>query len=199
MTYGVNLPLGLVAVSQYNASPWTGLIYPYQIASGYGTSLFQGDLVTLANGLVNVFTPGGGGANPPVGVFWGCRYTDTNGVVQFSKYWPASTAVFTGTNAYANIITDSNTLFSIQCNAVTTPTTANAVNKNADVSFATPGNTSTGQSGMTLDTTAMNATATFPLHIIGFDTIPGNISGTPYANLIVKLNNLSTNAGATGV
>lgn len=198
MTYGINAPLGLVANSYYGASSWNGLVFPYQITAAYGTSLFEGDLVTLTSGLVARFAAGGGAATPPVGVFWGCTYTDTSGIVQFSKYWPASTAVFAGTTAIANVITDPNTIFSIQCNATVTPTIANAINKNADISFATSGNTATGQSGMMLDTNTLAATATLPLHIIGFDPLPGNVSGTPYANLLVKLNNLSTSAGATG-
>jgi len=196
MTYGVNAPLGLVANSTYGSSPWTGSIWTYQIPTTYPTNLFEGDLVTMANGQLAIYVPG---TPNPVGVFWGCRYTDTNGIVQFSKYWPASTAVFSGTVAIANIITDPNTVFSIQCNAAVTPTTALTINKNVDVSFATNGNTRTGKSGMTLDTSTWNVTPTLPLHIIGFDPIPGNVSGTPYANLLVKLNATSTNAGATGV
>lgn len=196
MAYGVNAPLGLVAVSTYGASPWSGAFWTYPITPAYATNLFQGDFLTMANGLIVRYTPGG---TVPVGVFWGCRYTDTNGFVQFSRVWPASTAVFPGTTAVANVITDINAVFSIQCNVTVTPTIANAVNKNATVSFTTDGNIRTGQSGMTLDTNTFATTATLPLHIIGFDPIPGNVSGTPYANLLVKLNNTSTNAGATGV
>jgi len=199
MTYGVNAPLGLVANSTYGAAPWVGSFWNYPIASAYGTSLFEGDLVQLTNGLVTIYTLAAAAATPAVGVFWGCRYTDTNGIVQFSKYWPANTTVFAGTTPQANIITDPNTIFTIQCNATTTPTTTNAVNKNASVSFATAGSTSTGQSGMMLDTNTFAATNYFPLHVIGFDPIPGNVSGTPYANLLVKLNWTSTSAGATGV
>lgn len=198
MTYGVNAPLGLVANSYYGGAPWTGMVYPYQITPAYATSLFEGDLVTMVSGLLTRYAAGGGAAAMPVGVFWGCRYTDTNGVVQFSKYWPASTSVFAGTIAVANVIVDPNTIFTVQCNATDTPTTANAINKNADIVVGT-GNTATGQSGLTLDTNTFAATATLPLHIIGFDPIPGNVSGTPYANLLVKLNNTSTSAGATGV
>jgi hypothetical protein len=195
MNYGVNLPLGLVANSTYGAAPWTGSIYPYQITPGYATNLFQGDLVTFTNGLLTRYVAG---TPYPVGVFIACRYTDATGVVQFSKYWPANTSVFPGTTAVGQIITDPNTIFTIQANITATPTTVN-INKNADVSFATNGNTATGQSGMTLDTNTFATTNTLPLHIIGFDTIPGNISGLPYANLLVKLNATSTNAGATGV
>jgi hypothetical protein len=196
MAYGVNAPLGLVAVTTYGSAPWAGTFWTYQITPAYATNLFQGDLVTMANGLITRYTAG---TPNPVGVFWGCRYTDTDGFVQFSRIWPASTAVFSGTTAIANVITDPNTIFSIQCNATVTPTMTNAVNKNADITFATAGNTRTGQSGMALDTNTFATTATLPLHIIGFDTIPGNVSGTPYANLLVKLNATSTNAGATGV
>lgn len=198
MTYGVNAPLGLVANSYYGASPWSGMVYPYQITANYATNLFEGDPVTLTSGLVAIYAAGGGAATPPVGVFWGCRYTDTNGIVQFSKYWPASTATLAGTVAFANVITDPNTIFSIQCNATVTPTIANAINKNADI-VAGAGSTATGQSGYMLDTNTFAATATLPFHVIGFDPIPGNVSGTAYANLLVKLNNTSTSAGATGV
>ena len=196
MAYGVNAPLGLVAVSTYGSTSWSGAFWNYQITPAYATNLFQGDLVKMTNGLVTIYAAAGTNS---VGVFWGCRYTDTNGFVQFSRIWPASTVVFPGTTAIANVITDPNTIFSIQANATVTPTTANAVNKNADVSFATAGNIRTGQSGMALDTNTFATTATLPLHILGFDTIPGNVSGTPYANLLVKLNATSTNAGATGV
>lgn len=196
MTYGVNAPLGLVAVSTYGSAPWSGAFWTYQITPAYATNLFQGDLVTMANGLITRYEAG---TPNPVGIFLGCRYTDTNGFVQFSKIWPASTAVFPGTTAVANVITDANTIFSIQTNATVIPTTTNAVNKNADVSFTTAGNVRTGQSGMTLDTNTFATTATLPLHILGFDPIPGNVSGTTYANLLVKLNATSTNAGATGV
>lgn len=196
MAYGVNAPAGLVAVNTYGSAVWSGALWNYQITPAYATNLLKGDLVTMANGLVARYAAGG---SVPVGVFWGCTYTDTAGIVQFSRLWPASTAVFPGTTAIANVIADPNTIFSIQCDVTVTPTVANAVNKNATVSFAAAGNIRLGQSGMTLDTNTFATTAGLPLHIVGFEPVPGNVSGVPYANLLVKLNNTSTNAGATGV
>lgn len=202
MTYGVNAPLGLVATSYYGSAPYTGMVYPYPILGTYATALFEGDLVQLTGGFINQYTLAAAAATPAIGVFKDCTYRDTSGIIQFSKYWPAPGSVFVGTTPIANIITDPNVIFSIQCNATVTPTTANAVNKVASVSFAVNGNTSTGLSGMQLDTNTFQtgaANSYFPLHVIGFDSIPGNVSGTPYANLLVKLNNTSTSAGATGV
>ena len=66
------------------------------------------------------------------------------------------------------------------------------------------GSTLTGESGMQLDTTTVATTATLPLHIVAFDVIPGNVPApggisVAYANVIVKLNATSINAGAQGV
>lgn len=196
MTYGVNAPLGLVANSTYGSAPWTGSIFPYYIASGTASNIFKGDLVTMVNGLVTPYAAGGGAANPPVGVFNGCTYTNTNGIVVFSNYWPTGTVTFAAQNAFCQVITDPNTIFSIQTAAAGQPALS-VVNKNVDI-IVGAGNTNTGQSTSTANTT-YNTTSTFPLHIIGFDPIPGNVPGLLYANLLVKLNNTSTNAGATGV
>lgn len=201
MTYGVNAPLGLQAATYGISAPWSGGFQVFNITPAYGTSLFLGDLVTFTNGQLVRYAAGGGAAAPPIGVFWGCTFIDPSGIVQIQKYWPAGQVVKTGTYAYANVISDPNTVFSIQANG--TVTWAN-LNKNADISFAIAGSTATGESGMVLDTGGIAATNTLPLHIISFDPVPGNVpvpggTSAAYANVLVKLNNSSINAGATGV
>lgn len=198
MTYGVNAPLGAQSSSYWGSAPWTGGIQAFPITATYNVSLFTGDLVTFTSGLLTRYVPGNGATAPVAGVFIGCQYRDSSGVYQFSPYWPASTAVFTGTTATANVIVDPNTIFDIQANGAVAAT---SINKNAEVSFTTSGSTATGQSGMTLDTSTnpIATTSTFPLHIIAFSPVPGNIAGVTYNNLLVKLNNSSSGAGATGV
>jgi len=200
MTYGVNAPLGLQASSYGLSAPWTGAIQEFPITANYGTSLFLGDLVTFTNGqLVRYNTSGS--STIPSGVFWGCEYTDPTGIYQFQKFWPAAQAVKVGTTPIAKVIVDTNTIFTIQSSAAFA--WAN-LGKNFDVTFATPGNPATGESGMMLDYTSVGTTATLPLHAIAFDTVPGNapsVGGTSvaFANILVKLNNTIINAGATGV
>ena len=198
MTYGVNAPLGLQAASYGISAPWSGGFQVFPITANYGTSLFLGDLVTFTNGQLVRYTAGG---DSPAGVFWGCTFTDPTGIVQIQKYWPAAQAVKNGTIPIANVIVDPNTIFSIQVSAAFA--WAN-LDKNADVTFATPGNPATGESGMMLDYTTIAVTNTLPLHVISFDTIPGNapsVGGTSaaFANVLVTLNNTTINAGATGV
>ncbi len=197
MAYGVNAPLGLQAVSYGSSAPWSGGFQVFNITPNYGTSLFLGDLVTFANGLLVRYAAGGS----PAGVFWGCTFTDPQGIVQIQKYWPAAQAVKVGTYPVANVITDPNTVFTIQSSAAFA--WAN-LDKNADVTFATAGNTATGESGMQLDYTTVATTNTLPLHVIAFDTFPGNApapggTSAAFANVFVKLNNTTINAGATGV
>lgn len=200
MTYGVNLPLGLQACTYGLSAPWSGGFQVFNINTNpsYNQNLFLGDLVTFTNGFITRYVAGTPG---PIGVFWGVTFTDPTGIVQIQKYWPTSQAVKVGTYAIANIITDPNTEFTIQLSGVLA--WAN-LDKNADVTFATPGNPATGESGMMLDVTTVMPTNTLPLHIIDFDPIPGNVptpGGTSiaYANVRVKLNNTTINAGATGV
>lgn len=201
MTYGVNAPLGLQAATYGISAPWSGGFQVFNITPNYGISLFLGDLVAFTNGQLVRYTPGGALTTAPIGVFWGCTFTDPTGILQFQKYWPAAQVVKNGTYAFANVIVDPNTTFSIQ---LSNTLAWSNLDKNADVTFATAGNPLNGESGMQLDTTTVATTATFPLHIISFDQIPGNVptpGGTsiPYANVLVKLNATSINAGAQGV
>lgn len=172
MTYGVNAPLGLVPYNTVIGAPWSGLITEIPLTASYGTSLFRGDLVRFASGLIVIYTPNGGAAAPPIGVFTGINYVNAQGISTFSPYWPANTSIAPGTSAIAIISADPNTVYDIQATgAISTA----QINLNAEVSFATAGNTNTGLSGMALDTAthAPIATSTFPLHILGFTPVPG--------------------------
>lgn len=198
MTYGVNAPLGLQASSYGISAPWSGGFQVFPITANYGTSLFLGDFVTFTNGQLVRYTAGGAAA---AGVFWGCTFTDPSGIVQIQKYWPAAQAVKIGTTPIANVIVDPNTVFSIQVSAAYA---WSDLDKNADVTFATPGNPATGESGMQLDQATVATTNTLPLHVIAFDPIPGNVppvggTSVSFANVLVKMNNTTINAGATGV
>ena len=82
-----NAPFGFRVVAHRSGHP-SNKTNEYVIASGYATGLFLGDAVTLdGSGQVNIAVAG----SAIVGIFQGCRYTDSTGAVQYRKNWPAST------------------------------------------------------------------------------------------------------------
>ena len=101
----ISAPYGLKPVKLLSGSPFVGVTRHYKIASGYATSIFYGDAVTLVTG-GTVQRDAADAAMTPVGVFLGCTYTDPNlGYKLFSQYYPAST-VATDIEAYVADGTD---------------------------------------------------------------------------------------------
>jgi hypothetical protein len=78
--------------------------------TGYGTAIYKGDLVKMhTDGTINI----GDGTTPALGVFAGCEYIGADGKPVSSPYWPASTALQSGSQAIAYVIDDQNTMFRI--------------------------------------------------------------------------------------
>lgn len=213
---GQNSPKGLHPSVYADGSIWNGQTSEYLILSGYATSLFTGDPVTLlANGTIGIGVAG----SAIVGVFAGCKYLNAQGIATFSPYWPASTITQGAVNAIALIVDDPNVLFDIQVStSAGSPGPVAAVSliqsnmfENANfsvlvnsfnaVSGITPlpnpaaGNTATGQSGYYLDYGSLANTATLNLKLIRFTPQPGNVAGVNFNNAIVKINNHIYNGG----
>lgn len=101
----VDGPYGLVPVKLLSGSPFMGVMRHYQIASGYGTAIFQGDAVKLVTG-GTVERDAFDAAMTPIGVFMGCSYTDPNLKYKvFRQSYPAST-VASDIEAYVVDATD---------------------------------------------------------------------------------------------
>jgi len=94
-----------------------GVIRPAEmrIASGYGTAIYSGDVVTLSSGYVNQ----AGATSTPVGVFYGVYYTATDGTPTFSKVWTASTATLGSADAEALVYNDPGIVYEAQFTAGT--------------------------------------------------------------------------------
>ena len=87
----VDGPYGLVPVQQVSGGTFTGPTRQYKIASGYATSIFNGDAVKLVTG-GTVERDTFDAAMTPIGVFLGVSYTDPNtSQLTFKQYYPAST------------------------------------------------------------------------------------------------------------
>tara|TARA_B100000424_G_C22940606_1_gene500481 strand:- start:1597 stop:2178 length:582 start_codon:yes stop_codon:yes gene_type:complete len=150
--------------------------------SGYGTTIYQGDLVKFNGGYIE--QAGVSDANI-VGVFNGVHYQSSDGPV-WSNFYTASTTASSG-DIEVYIYDDPNTLFTIQGDSDTASTQA-AVGKNADT-VGTGGSTTTGLSSRELDVSTLATTAGLQLKVVGVvdNENNGTIAGT-HANLIVQIN-----------
>lgn len=203
MAYKTNAPFGLQPRFMLDGSPWNGGLQEKPIASAYATSLFTGDPVTLLDdGTIGIGVAG----SAIVGVFMGCKYTDSDGMFQHRAYWPAGTTVQTGSTPFAHVIVDPNVVYSIQedddAGAAGTALALADRNLNANFSLNTAGSTVTGQSGATLDNTSEDTTATLNLKILDLDRgNPENETVGDFANWLVLINNhqLKGSTGTAGV
>lgn len=117
----------------------------FTIASAYGTSIFTGDLVSMAAtraGRDIELTADG--AAEIIGVFAGCQYTASDGSVVFSPYWPASTVTSGSVDAIAYVYTDPAIVYEVQSDGILAAT---AVGQFVDMVSTHAGSTVTGRSG----------------------------------------------------
>ncbi|KKN55451.1 hypothetical protein LCGC14_0582210 [marine sediment metagenome] len=129
----------------------TERVNEYEIASAYGTSMFAGQPVRLSTGgQVNVLAAA---ADPIAGVFDGVFYVESDGNVVFRPYWPASTALQTGSVANAKLIDTRNQSFIALANADLTQA---MMFEYSDLTpaTATGGSTVTGRSTAQVDVSA---------------------------------------------
>ena len=166
--------------------------FGYEIADNQAGAIYQGDLVTIYDGYLVQFDPASHTA--AVGVFNGCNYIDpTTGKPTWKNYYPGSVNITQG-KIIADVLDDPNQLFIIQNDG--TSAVAN-YGKNADVVMGT-GSTTTGVSGMELDTSTIANTAALNLKIVGLWDVPNNAVGAN-AVVVVKINeHLYGSAGVAG-
>jgi hypothetical protein len=166
--------------------------FGYEIADNQAGAIYQGDLVTIYDGYLVQFDPSTHTA--AVGVFNGCNYIDpTTGKPTWKNYYPGSVNITQG-KIIADVLDDPNQLFIIQNDG--TSAVAN-YGKNADVVMGT-GSTTTGVSGMELDTSTIAKTAALNVKIVGLWDVPNNAVGAN-AVVVVKINeHLYGSAGVAG-
>jgi hypothetical protein len=167
----------------------------YEIADAYASSIFSGDVVKLATtGYIQVAAAGDTNL---IGVFQGVQWTATDGEVKFSRYWPASTSVKTGTKIKAFVYDDPNIAFAVQTLSGTAFTQA-MIGGNCDIKAEHAGSTSTGQSGMEADIATV-VTTTANLRIIKLIDRPDNELGTHSKIEVFLLEHLNRPAGTAGI
>jgi len=205
----VDAPYGLKPINLIGGQVFAGATRQLVIANtsgtGYGTSIFYGDLVKLVSG-GTIEKDTGTSTATPVGVFMGCQYTSAvTGQLTFSQYYPASLAVKSGSTILAFVADDPDQLFKVVLVSGTTadgngltPTFLGrtVIGSNAALVQNT-GSTVTGDSKVGIYTAAgATTTDTLPIRII--DVVPdtANSSGN-FCEVIVKWNAANV-SGLTG-
>jgi hypothetical protein len=207
----VDAPYGLKPINLIGGQVFAGATRQLVIANtsgtGYGTSIFYGDVVKIVSG-GTIEKDTGTTTATPCGVFLGCQYTSAvTGQLTFSQYYPASLAVKSGTEILAFVADDPDQLFKVVLVAGTTADNTSSglaptflgrtvIGSNAQL-VQNAGSSVTGDSKVGIYTAAgATTTDTLPIRII--DVVPdtANSSGN-FCEVIVKWNAANV-SGLTG-
>ncbi len=185
-------PFGLRPARSAHGQSYNGRINKYYVDSGYGTALFVGDPVKLSGSADADGVPGvqqGAAGDALCGVIVGIE-PDYGGDLG-RLYLPASTG------GYVYVMDDPAAEFEIQEDSDGGALAATNVGQNANIIVGS-GNTSTGRSGVELDSSTAATTATLPLQILGLSKRVDNEIGDN-ANWRVKINKHQFANARTGV
>ena len=191
----VSAPYGLKPINLIGGQVFAGATRLLNIASGYNTSIFNGDVVKLVStGTIEKDT--GQATATPCGVFLGCSYVNAQGQTVFAQYFPANTTAPTGTTITAYVADDPDQLFKVALvagqtedgNGLTVAFLGRTIIGTNVEMVQNTGSTITGDSKIGVYSAAGNTTtATLPLRVI--DVVPdtANSSGN-FCEVIVKFN-----------
>jgi len=196
----IDAAFGLRPIAKVGSAPGgtTGTT-KYSIGDNQSTAIFTGDPVKYKNdGTVEVAAAG----EASCGVFMGCFYTDpTTSKPTFKNYFPAS---LSPGDAIAYVADDPDQMFVVQQDSVASSLSGANINENANLIFGS-GSTTTGLSGVEIDSSSATTTATLQVRIVaGYETPSNTISTAAAGNnsvFVVKINNhqLGSSTGTAGV
>jgi len=182
----VSAPYGLKPVNLIGGQVYAGSTRQIPIASGYATSIFNGDVVKLSSDGVLVKETGTTTATP-VGVFMGVSYTDP--VLKyklFSQYYPANTVA---SDIVAYVVDDPDALFKVALVSGTTVIAGygRTIVGNNVALVQNAGDADTGNSAVAVDGSSAATTASLPVRII--DVVPETVDDSgDFTEVIVKWN-----------
>ena len=192
----IDAAFGMRPVAKVGSAPGgtTGTT-KYSIGDNQSTAIFTGDPVKpKADGTIEVATA----SDAFLGVFMGCFYTDpTTKKPTFRNHFPAS---LSPGDAIAFVADDPDQLFIAQQDSDSANIVAADLNLNANMIFGA-GNTTTGNSGVEIDSSSKNTTATHQVRLIDFYDVPSNDATANNSILVVKINNhkMQGHTGTAGV
>jgi len=184
----VSAPYGLKPVNLIGGQVFAGATRLMEIASGYATNIFYGDLVKrVSTGTIEL--DGGTTTATPCGVFLGVQFTNgSTGQVQQQQFYPASQSIKSGTKIFAVVADDPDTLFQVAVVSGTTVITGvgiTAIGNNTTL-VQNAGSTTTGNSAVAV-TAATATTSSLPIRII--DVVRDTATAADnFPEVIVKIN-----------
>jgi|SRR6056297_275102 len=197
---------GLRPVKHRNGAPYNGAVRPYYIPSSYATALFIGDPV-VKTGTANtaeVTVPGAGvfhpGTMPEINkATAGDGNAITGVIVSFASDAENEVYNAASTERVAFVADDPDLIFEIQADGTLAAT---SVGLNAVLIYTNSGSTSTGLSGVELDTTSdvPAADASNQLTILGIPNREDNSDlSSANVNVLVSINNHTEAHAALGI
>lgn len=189
----VNAAFGLHLVEDNSLTPLELCFIP----ASDGTAMFVGDPVKTAGSAGQIVgcpykktVAQCAATNPIYGVIVGfLPQMVSTGMDLGKRYRPASTAMYCLVKPANN-----QDIYRVQSDDVGGDLAATDIGLNADFIVGS-GSTFSGMSGVQLDTSTKNTTATLSLKIIGFDDRPSNQVGVTNQDVLVRLNNIELSGG----
>ena len=185
---------GLRPYRKLDGTPLVGAQNRYTIKPGYGTAIYQGDMVVpVSTGNIERHTAGNAAA--VVGVFNGVFYNDpTTQKPTYKNYYPGGVTPTQG-DITAFVVDDPDAVFLMDADQSFVRAD---LFKNYSVTNAT-GVTQTGISQVQLDVSASGTATTFAVQAIDISQDPDNSDVTvSNANILVRINNHFFRSG-TGI
>jgi Flp pilus assembly secretin CpaC len=200
---------GFRPVKTVSGAPYTGKANLYFVPASDASVIMVGDAVKLAgdaraaSGAATV-TRVAGATDIPLGVVVGILFSGVgNELTNVPPVNDLNTPVYrrASTDRYLLVADDPQLIYEVQyaATSVAAATITSNVGLNGQFTL-TAGSTTSGSSGMQLDSVGLAATATLPLKVVGFPSRPDNVPGDTYFSYYVTLNSSTLGSlGTTGV
>lgn len=198
---------GFRPVKTITGAAWNGQANLYFVPSSDSTVIMVGDAVKLAGdaraatGVPTVTRAGA--TDVAVGIVVGIVFSGVGDANNIPPVTDLNTPVYrrASTDRYLLVCDDPNVVYEVQYAGTSVAAATITANVGLNGQFTTTaGSTTSGSSGMQLDSSGLATTATLPLKITGFPARPDNIPGDTYFSYYVKLNQTvnGSGTGATG-
>lgn len=185
----VSAPYGLRPVRLLGGQPYAGAIREIKMTTNSATGIFTGDLVSVTSGepAAATATPTTTrSANTPVGVCVGVRYTDVTTKQEYhTQYFPAGGITTGHTNVYIKVCEDPDVVFMVQADGAMD---RGDIGLNAALKNFSAGSTTTGLSGVQIDSATEALTATLAVRIVDVVESGQSTSGDAYTDMLVVFN-----------
>lgn len=199
-----NSPFGFKSFGHRDGSPPTMGLERKFINSSDTNLYFTGDLVAISSANPGILAPyvGSSGIATAAGVFAGCEFFQPSVNRQvWSPFFPASVSSSSPVTAY--IISDPEMTFLAQASSTPITSTMIGLGVNILTAQSSLGNQTTGISNMTIASTQVAATSSFPFTIVdvysnfGPPGINGTDNTTQFNQAIVAFNQMARHPAMT--